>query len=154
MVQTKCGFDSAPGSDGASLLTSLGPTLYVDIGFDPEYLPHATPLKVPTPGLKKIEALVDTGATISCIDNILAAQLSLPIIDRRPISGAHGQADANVYWAQIHVPALTYTIYGEFVGVDLQAGGQWHEALIGRTFLRAFTMTYFGKTGTVIISND
>jgi predicted aspartyl protease len=126
----------------------------VDIGFDPAYNPTAQPLISPTPGLKGLEALVDTGATISCIDNLLAAQLSLPIIDRRPVCGAHGSADANVYLAQIHVPALIFTIHGEFIGVDLQAGGQMHKALIGRTFLRHFTMTYEGRTGTVILSND
>jgi hypothetical protein len=38
--------------------------------------------------------------------------------------------------------------------LSLLAGGQNHAALIGRTFLRHFTMTYEGRTGTVIISND
>jgi len=154
MVQTKCGFNSSPGADGSELLTSLGPTLYVDIGFDPTYVPAAIPRIIPVPGLTQIEALVDTGANISCIDNLLAAQLSLPIIDRRPVSGIHGIGDANIYLAQVHVSSLGFTIYGEFIGVDLQAGGQWHKALIGRTFLRNFTMTYEGRTGTVIISSD
>ncbi len=70
MVQTKCGFDPGPGVDGPTLLTVYGPTLYVDIGFDPAYRPDASPHTTPVPGLKDIEALVDTGATISCIDNI------------------------------------------------------------------------------------
>jgi predicted aspartyl protease len=152
MVQTKCGFDTTTTTNGPQLLTQYGPTLFVDIGFDPTFRPDAP--TIPAPGLKGIEALVDTGASISCIDNILAASLNLPVIDRRPISGVHGCADANVYLAQVRVPGLEFTIYGEFIGVDLQAGGQWHKALIGRTFLRHFTMTYEGRTGTVIISND
>ena len=36
MTQTKCGFDNLPnGRAGADLLVTLGPTLFVDIGFDP-----------------------------------------------------------------------------------------------------------------------
>ncbi len=97
---------------------------------------------------------MDTGAGISCIDNILASQLKLPIGDRRPISGAHGKAEVNMYLAQVHVPSLSFTIYGMFAGVDLQAGGQMHMALIGRTFLSAFTLIYEGRTGTVTISNE
>jgi len=59
-----------------------------------------------------------------------------------------------MHLGHVHVPALNFTIYGEFAGVDLVAGGQAHHALIGRTFLQNFTMTYEGRTGTVILSND
>jgi hypothetical protein len=51
--------------------------------------------------------------------------------------------------AQVHVPSLPYTIFGTFSAVDLAAGGQFHHALIGRTFLRHHKMVYDGKTGTV-----
>jgi predicted aspartyl protease len=95
--------------------------------------------------------LVDTGATESCIDNLLASQLNLPIIDRRPISGVGGKQTVNMYLAQVHIPSLGFTIHGSFAGVDLKAGGQTHLALIGRTFLQSFTMIYEGKTGTVTI---
>jgi hypothetical protein len=96
--------------------------------------------------------LVDTGAGESCIDNLLAGQLNLPIVDRRPISGVHGAHIVNMYLAQIHVPSLAFTIYGAFAGVDLAAGGQVHKALIGRTFLQNFTMVYEGLTGSVKLS--
>lgn len=154
MVRTNCGFDTTPTVSGHELLVQYGPTLFVDIGFDATFRIDARPFITPEPGMKNIEALVDTGASISCIDNILAASLNLPMIDRRPISGVHGRGDANVYLAQVHVPTLEFTIYGEFMGVDLQAGGQWHKALIGRTFLKNFTMTYEGRTGSVVISSE
>jgi predicted aspartyl protease len=152
MVQTKCGFDTGPQGNGSELLTLNGPTLFVDIGFDPTYtLATQGP---PAAGIKSLPALVDTGATESCIDNLLASSLKLPIVDRRSVSGSAGSHMANVYLAQVHVPALKFTIYGGFAGVDLAAGGQAHSALIGRTFLRLFTMTYEGRTGTVILSKD
>ena len=153
MSTTRCGFDSTPGgAAGAQKLTSYGPTLSVDIGFDSDYGPSSRTL--PVPGITGVAALVDTGAGVSCIDSILAAQLNLPIVDRRRISGVHGAEKVNMHLAQIHVPSLNFTIYGAFAGVHLKTGGQIHQALIGRTFLQNFTMVYEGLTGTVTISKD
>ena len=56
-----------------------------------------------------------------------------------------------MHMAQIHVPALAFTIYGVFAAVDLIAGGQPHQALIGRTLLRHCRMEYDGLTGGVVI---
>ncbi len=150
MRQTKCGFNDTPGIVGSDLLERFGPTLIVNIGFDPKHT--VTSKTPPIPGISNVQALVDTGAGECCIDNLLAAQLSLPIVDRRPISGAHGSHDTNMYLAQIHIPALSFTMYGVFAGVDLIAGGQVHSALIGRTFLKHLTMVYEGRTGTVTLS--
>ena len=151
MPTTECGFVSIlGGAPGAELLTFYGPTLPVNIGFDPDYIYSSrTP---PEPGVTGVNALVDTGARESCIDSVLAAQLNLPIVDRRYIAGAHGAEKVNIHLAHIHVPSLRFTIYGTFAGVHLQAGGMIHQALIGRTFLRNVTMVYEGLTGTVSIS--
>jgi predicted aspartyl protease len=150
-VNARCGFNDSPGVSGSQQLVSFGPTLWVDIGFDPTYKPF---VGIPTPGIQHIEALVDTGATECCIDNLLAAQLSLPIVNRRTIAGVHGSHVTNVYLGQVHVPTLKFVVNGAFAGVDLKAGGQVHSVLIGRTMLNHFTMTYEGRTGTVILSND
>lgn len=148
MAQTQCGFPSQQH------LALYGPTLSVNIGFDPNWKPATPPAGNTTPvaGITDVKALVDTGATECCIDNLLAASLKLPIVDRRRIAGISGEHIANVYLAQVHVPALDYTMYGAFAGVDLAAGGQAHSALMGRTFLRAFRMTYDGPSGGVTIS--
>jgi hypothetical protein len=69
-------------------------------------------------------------------------------------SGAHGAKEVNVHLAHINIPALFYTLYGAFCAVDLQAGDQMHQALIGRTFLQNFTMTYEGRSGTVVLHNN
>jgi hypothetical protein len=145
----ECGFLTVPGgADPVELLTTVGPTLMVDIGFDPNFKIGI----IPAAGITNVKALVDSGAGESCIDSLLAAQLNLPVVDRREISGAGGRQEVNMHLAQVHVPALTWTIYGVFAGVHLSAGGQVHQALIGRTFLRNFVMTYNGLTGQVTIS--
>lgn len=153
MATARCGFEGVPGGALASdLLVSYGPTLLVDIGFDPTYRPPPHP-NIPIAGIKGTHALVDTGATESCIDSLLAVQLNLPIVDRRTVSGVSGPQDVNMHLAQVHIPALNFTIYGMFAGVHLAAGGVPHQALIGRSFLQRFTMTYNGMTGDVTISS-
>jgi predicted aspartyl protease len=153
MPEVNCGFINTPDVSGADLLTSYGPTLSVNIGFDSLWSVDNIPYSAPISSISGINALVDTGASESCIDDFLAVQLNLPVIDQRPVSGAGGQHEAKIYLAQIHIPDLNYTIYGAFAGVHLAAGGQPHQALIGRTFLSKFTMTYEGNTGTVTIKS-
>jgi hypothetical protein len=153
MARTLCGFNNTPGVAGNVLLVLRGPTLAVRIGFDPTYDPqNAT--RPPALPENLIGALVDTGASESCIDAAFAMSLNLPIVDRRLISGVHGANEVNMHLAQINIPSLASTAYGAFAGVSLQAGGQPHQALIGRTFLQNFTMIYEGRTGTVTIHND
>lgn len=150
MPTAQCGFESS-GPLGSIRLVFFGPTLFVDIGFDPAF--DVKSGKAPNLAMKNVGALVDTGATESCIDSSLAMSLTLPVVNRMEVSGVHGRKEVNVYLAQIHVPSLPFTIYGNFAGVDLKAGGQPHSALIGRTFLRMFKMEYDGKTGKVTISS-
>ena len=152
MPETPCGFgDVLGGASGSEQLASYGPTLMVDIGFDPAY--KSASVSVPIPGIQGIAALVDTGAAECCIDSMLAAQLNLPVVDQRPIAGIHGRQEINMHLAQVHVPSLSFTVYGMFAGVHLAAGGQMHRALIGRSFLRHYTMVYEGRTGAVRISS-
>ncbi|MBZ5609801.1 MAG: retroviral-like aspartic protease family protein [Acidobacteriia bacterium] len=152
MAITKCGCNSTATTHGSDLLVTIGPTLLVNIGFDSAFKPGPG-LPLPIPAITGMLALVDTGATECCIDSLLAVQLSLPIVDKKAVAGVHGSQEVNIHLAQIHVPSLNHTIYGMFAGVHLVAGGQMHRALIGRTFLKSFTMIYKGATGDVTLSN-
>ena len=146
MPTVNCGF-----SDHYELVVH-GPTIAVTIGFDPDYQPGAGIRPNLSPD--RYPALVDTGATESCIDAELAATLNLPIMDRDEIGGIGGLTEVNLYLAQIYLPELRFTIYGGFAGVHLQASGAPFYALLGRTFLNHFGMHYDGRTGAVTISND
>ena len=142
-----CGFEAEDGLSGSHRLVLHGPTIEVRIGFDPEFLP--APGRRPDLPPRLFPALIDTGATRSSIDSGLAADLDLPVVDRTIISGAHGAGAVDVHLAQIQVPALGVDIYGSFAAAHLSAGGQEHRAIIGRTFLRHYTLTYDGRTGVV-----
>ena len=140
------------GLSGPDSLEIHGPTLLVEIGFDANF---EAGLNVrPTLLSGPLLALVDTGATESCIDATLAEDLNLPMVDSHDLAGIGGFTKVNVYLAQIYIPSLLTTIYGEAGGVHLSESGQPFSALIGRDFLRHFSMNYDGPIGSVIISND
>lgn len=144
MTTADCGFAAQPEQ-----LVTIGPTLKVQLGFDRNY--HGgvgAPPKLPS---QEYLALVDTGATASCIDSQVALNLGLPVIDQESVAGVHGSLKVNVQLAQIHIPSLGFTQIGEFSGVHLHAGGQPHSALLGRTLLQFMKMIYDGTTGAVTI---
>ena len=142
--QAECGFPGNPDQ-----LLKFGPRVDVQIGLDVQALAAKLHSSLPS---KLWPALVDTGATECCIDSSLASALQLPIVDRRTVSGALGGGEVNVHIGQLRVPSLDHTMYGLFAGVHLVSGGQPYAALIGRTLLRQYTMTYRGDTGSVILS--
>ena len=98
--------------------------------------------------------MVDSGAFECCIDSSLATQLGLPIVEKDTIVGVYGYFEVPFHLAQIFIPELSWTIYGNFADVHLASTGQHHMALLGRNFLRRFTMIYEGRSGVVTISND
>jgi len=136
----------------------IGPTLNVEIGFDPATyaLLSGAPAPVTLPAgttatpPQLVPALIDTGAQQSMIDEDLAVQLALPLINRQAVAGVGGQHTANVYLAHLLIPTLGgQGQFGAFMGAQLQAGGQPHRALLGRTLLRGTLLIYDGERGSV-----
>lgn len=132
------------GSPGA--LMENGPTTDVTVGWltqnESENAPDFAPAK----------ALIDTGATESCIDDNLALMLQLPIVDVITLSGIGGAEEHNVYAAEIRIPRLKFRQFGRFAGIHLSAGGQAHEVLLGRTLLQDMIMIYDGRRGHVTLA--
>ena len=151
MAEINCGFEDSQDYSGSELLVQLGPTVSVYVGFDIRFWQgEALAPDLPT---HLMSALVDTGASSSCIDSELAEELGLPVIDEDTVGGVGGVIDVNLYWAQLFVPGLATGFSGPMAGVHLRAGQQPHSVLIGRDLLQRFTMVYDGKTGAVIISD-
>jgi predicted aspartyl protease len=145
MKTIECGYS---GQLAVSQLTTFGPTVLVDIGFDPAWQAGA----IPTPGNRDVPALIDTGAQECFVDCDLANLLNLPMVDRREVAGSQGKHEVDVYLAQLHVRDLFFTMYGLFAGAYLHQGGMPYEALIGRTFLEHFSLVYDGRTGRVTLT--
>jgi hypothetical protein len=160
-----CGFPAAsiiPGSSppelisGQEALVLKGPTTRVEIGFnadlfheDPVVAKQAIAAAHAQPPSQLVEALIDTGAFDSCIDEDLAQQLQLQLIDHQRGSGIGGTETFNVYLGHIRIVELGTIQYGRFMGVKLKAGSQLHQALIGRRLLQGMLLVYDGRDGSV-----
>ncbi len=156
MAIIECGFLGAPPPHAPGALLAIhGPTVIIDVGFDPALIQN---LSQPPGGnlaggqtadanVRSVPALIDTGASLSCIDDTLAQDLGLPLIDRVPSGGVHGVADLNLYLGYIVIPAMGISQAGEFIGANM--AGQSHQALIGRSWLKDMIMIYDGRSGSV-----
>lgn len=122
------------------LLIQDGPQIEVMLGFD-------TKLKDSRP----MPALLDTGATISCIDLALARQLRLKQTDARELVGAHEKRHTPFYMADIYIPQLHCAWRDEFGGLPLEENGFSCKVLIGRNLLSNLHLNYVGYTGKVLI---
>ena len=149
MRLAQAGFRTGKGGKSPSdLLAELGPTLKVDIGLRRSLGADGKP-DLPRKGVR---ALIDTGAGADCIDEDFAKSLGLVAHDEGYISGVGGRHWAAAYVVRLYVHSLDRLLFQSFSGVKLRQGGQWHEVILGRTFLRQYRMTYDGANGQVEVS--
>jgi predicted aspartyl protease len=97
-------------------------------------------------------ALIDTGASATCIDDALAQRLGVPVIDVVQMSSAsHAATSQNVYPIQIEVLGAGIKVnVPRAIGAALETQGII--ALIGRDFLEHCTLFYNGITGEITLS--
>jgi len=97
-------------------------------------------------------ALIDTGASATCIDESAAQKLNLPVVDVVTVASAsHASTEQNVYPIQIEVVGLPISIEApRAIGAALAP--QKLLALIGRDVLRHCTLFYNGITGEITLS--
>jgi len=149
----------AQASNGTSIpitpsnaLTQRGPVVQVTVNVEQhiaqQLLQEGQVLPTPVSGL----ALLDTGATRTCIDETVAQSLHLPVIDVATIASAtHASTQQNVYPIQIEVSGLPIKINApKAIGVPLSVQGLI--VLIGRDVLQNCTLFYNGLTGSFTLS--
>ena len=103
---------------------------------------------VPTPrsGL----ALIDTGASNTCVDEQTAKDLGLPVIDVANMqSASHEKHSCNVYPVQIITPIVTLNA-PRAMGAALASQGLL--VLIGRDVLQNCNLFYNGPAGQFTLS--
>lgn len=147
---------------GGEALRMFGPTILVEVGFEVSmYAQGANPATVAvslagggaqSSIFRIVPALIDTGAGDSCIDEDLATELGLPLVDRQRCSGVGGEHELNLYLGHIRIPSLGQIRWGRFIGAKLASGGQLHRALIGRAQLTEMILIYDGRSGAVTIT--
>jgi predicted aspartyl protease len=97
-------------------------------------------------------ALVDTGASTTCIDDALAQRLRLPAIDVvHMTSASHAGTEANVYPIQMEIVGSPIIVnVPRAIGANLAPQGI--VALIGRDYLQHCTLFYNGITGEITLA--
>ena len=96
----------------------------------------------------KAKRLIDTGASVNCIDNHTARRLNLNVIDYKNFQSASEQKLTPVYIGRLNIPRLKTSIFGQFYGADLLGVNKVYHYLLGRPFLSNFIFSYDGPDGT------
>lgn len=145
-------FRDSSGRPGPAALLHVGPVLPVEVTIPSalsDYLSKQGQ-QIPTPvsGL----ALIDTGATRSCVDSQAISSLGVNPIGISFLGTARGQSRHHLYPAKFVFAAIKFEIeFSSAVGVDLSGqgvGGQQLVALIGRDVLLRGVLIYHGTLGT------
>ena len=120
----------------------------VELTIAQELAKQGKPVPAPVSGF----GLIDTGASVTCIDDDLAKKLGLPVIDQMKMySASHAGTTQNVYPIQMVISGLNFTLnVPRAMGASLAALGI--VALIGRDALQMCTLFYNGLNGEVTIS--
>lgn len=127
-------------------LRTRGPILPIQVGI-PQSAEASIRQNGDTPGtIEEVQALVDTGASITAINTATAARLGLIATGSVQVGGVTGVAQRPVYGARIVMPEPGFTFDPvQIVGADL--GAPDFEVLIGRNLLCSMMMTYDGPRG-------
>lgn len=98
----------------------------------------------------KLQALIDTGARYTAIDESLAQQLQLIPLRQENIGTVSQPALLTIYRAELEIPPLGIRKWGEVLGGRLTGGTR--EALLGREELSECRLEYDGPSGNVTLT--
>ena len=105
----------------------------------------------PSPRVVNGLALIDTGASHTCLDESTAKDVGLPVIDRATITSAsHADNNVPVFSAKLAIIRFSDINLERVPGANLKPQGLI--ALIGRDVLSRAVLVYNGPDGSVSIS--
>ena len=135
-----------------ALLADLGPILQVSVSIPQALAALYTSQQIPLPSPITGLALIDTGATRSCVHAPIMSNLGVNPIGVVISGTPAGQVLHSLYPAHFTFPATNIEIdFASVVGVDLSGqiiNGQQLISLIGRDVLSMGILIYNGMTGT------
>ncbi len=139
-----------PGTPAAAALHGSGPALPIQVAvptaLENQLRQAGQPIPTPISG----NAIIDTGATFSAVDDALLQRLGVSPIGLSPTGTAGGPAQLNVYPARFILPGGIQVGFSRVTGVHLT--GQPMIALIGRDVLSSMVLVYNGPLGIVTLA--
>lgn len=124
-----------------------GPKIAIEIGVPAALAASFSRRGLPVPPARRGFALVDTGASITAVDEDVVASLGIQPIGQMKLSTPSQSMPAWLYavrpsFPEVQMPPLEVL---DVVGCTLAPQG--FIALLGRNFLRKFVFVYDGPTG-------
>ncbi len=90
--------------------------------------------------------LIDTGASVVCINKRIVRTLGLRAVDQDVVLVPGGQLlDATIYLARLEIPELGFSELTPLYAANMGRGG--YQMLLGRSLLRHFITTFDGPAG-------
>ena len=144
------------GSFSPDGLIAVGAFFAIEVHVPPEIAEVLTQQGQPIPTPVSGFALIDTGATLTCVHERALLDLGLNPVGTVNSGTAHGQVQQSLYPARIVFPAQGWTVdIGSVAGVDLSGqvlniapSPQRIIALIGRNFLKQCVLVWNGTNGS------
>jgi len=134
-----------------TILQQTGPLIQVQIEVPTALAQHlqqaGQPIPAPVPGF----GLLDTGATISAVDNSVVQSLGVQSTGIANVGTAGGTQQQPVYPIRITLPAhkINFDV-SSALGATLSQQGI--VALLGRDFLQHFVLVYNGLHGMILMA--
>lgn len=136
---------------GPEGLSQIGPRLPVTLMVSDAHRQMLAERGEPAPNAINGFALVDTGASATCVDLETADEAGLPVIGKAVMhTASHAEHEVPVYSGKLSVPSFGDVELEFAMGANLDS--QNLVALIGRDVLQAAVLVYNGTSGTVSIS--
>jgi predicted aspartyl protease len=136
----------------AVALQQRGPLVQAAVTLQESMVTALTQQGKPTPQPVNGWALLDTGASSTCIDDEAAQKMNLPVIGVGSMSSAsHAKTASNIYPIQIEFTGFPIRFQSpRTMGAALKEMGLL--LLIGRDLLQHCTLFYNGATGQITLS--
>lgn len=133
----------------AICLTQRGPVVQVTITLADQVASELIKRHEAVPAAVSGLALIDTGSISTCIDEEVAKQMNLPIVNVvNMASASHALSKANQYPIKLQITGLPMFFNAPTAtGAPLKAQGLL--ALIGRDILQSCTFIYTGALGQI-----
>ena len=132
-------------------LAQSGPLLPVTLMVSDSHRQMLVQRGEPAPNAINGFALVDTGASATCVDQETADGAGLPVIGKAVMhTASHAEHEAPVYSGKLSIPNFGDVNLEFAMGANLD--GQNLIALIGRDLLQGAVLVYNGTDGAVSIS--
>lgn len=132
-----------------ALLKLSGPIIAVEISIPNVLKEYLEQKGLPIPNPVNGQALIDTGATNTCVDVDIIKQLKIPAINSIKVYTPSGEAEQTIHPVIIRLSIGTFN-FNSAIGSILKK--QNIIALLGRDILQNCVLNYNGLTGNISLS--